>query len=174
MQQRDVLGRTGLAELAQRRLLAGLVCILQRLDAVHMGLAVERGLQRRPQVADEGLHARAQRGAAPRGHGEQLGFERLVEVVQIAQVGRHRLARGALTQQTEGGGVLAGARVAEHEDVIAGVPHGQTKADGLDGALLAKVAGMVGKGFGGFESEAGRVALLAQRRRRQRHMIGHV
>jgi hypothetical protein len=70
--------------------------------------------------------------------------------------------------------VLAAARIAEHEDVVTRVAHGQPEADRLDGALLAQIAGMIGKGFGGFEAEAGGVAALAQCRRRQRHEIGHI
>ena len=174
LQQRDAIGRTGLAELAQRALLARLVRVLQGFDAVDVGVAVERGRQRRPELADEGLHVRAQCAAAPRGQGQQPRLERLVEVVQVAQVGRHRLARRTVAQQAEGRGMLAAARIAEHEDVVAGVAHGQPEADRLDGALLAQIAGMIGKGFGGFEAEAGGVAALAQCRGRQRHEIGHI
>ena len=146
---------------------------LQRLDALDVRVAVERGAERRTEVADEGLHARAQCRAAPGGQGQQPGLEGFFEVVQVAQVGRHVLARRTLAQQAEGGRVLAAAGIAEHEDVIAGVAHREAEADRLDGALLAKVAGVVGEGFGGVEAEAGGVAALAQCRRRQWHEIGH-
>ena len=170
---RDAFGVAGLAEFAQRPFLARLVRTLQRLDTLDVGVAVERGAERRAEVADEGLHARAQRRAAPGRQGQQAGLERLVEVVEITEIGRHVLARRALAQQAEGGRVLAAAGIPEHEHVVAGVAHREAEADRLDGALLTKVAGVVGERFGGVEAEAGGVAALAQCRRRQWHEIGH-
>ena len=173
LQQRNALGGTGLAEFAQRAFFARLVRGLQGFDAVDVGVAVERGFERRTQLADKGLHMRAQRRPAPRRQGEQARLERLVEIVQVAQVGRHRLARRAFAQQAEGGGMLAGAGLAQHEHVVTGVAHRQAEVDRLDRAFLPQVAGVLGEVGGGVEAEAGRVAAPAQGGCRQRHKIGH-
>ncbi|MDV7402388.1 hypothetical protein RZS08_63790, partial [Arthrospira platensis SPKY1] len=60
-----------------------------------------------------------------------------VEVVQVAQVGWHRPGGGFLSSELGQERRAAAADLAEHEQVVVGLVHGQAETGGLFGALLA-------------------------------------
>ena len=91
------------------------------------------GLQR----ARELLHALAQHTALPCGQAQGAGALGGIEVVQVAQVRGDAALRGGLLHGLVQQRGAATADLAQHEQVVVGLLHAQTKACGGFGALLA-------------------------------------
>ena len=109
------------------------------------------------------LHAFAQRPALACGQAQRARALGAVEVVQVAQVGRYGAA---------GGGFLHGlahergpprAHIAQHKQVVVGLLHGQAKACGFEGALLANPGQrLLRQGAGVGKAQTGRVDVAGQ------------
>ncbi len=100
-------------------------------------LALEGRRKRRLHVLHQPLQVAAELAAQPAGQAQHLGAVGLVEVVDIAPVGRRRFAGRALLHGVVHQGELAHARRSQGKNVVAGTLHLHAKADGADGPLLA-------------------------------------
>src|SRR5262249_21837626 len=93
---------------------------------------------------------------------------RIVKVVDIAPVGRGRLALCLFAQQRLNLAVPAGAARPQRIDVVALAAHPHRQTYRLDRALLADEAGHLFKFAGQRERQVVRSAAMAEKRRRQR------
>ena len=123
------------------------------------------------ELPNERLHA-APQPAAPAGR--ELQRPRLVgflEVVNVAPVGRHRHGGRRLLDLPPGKRVLAGARRAVDEDVVAVAPDADAEPDRVESAFLAKVVRYV-VGLAGPRQVLG-ITLRVKLIRRQRFRYPH-
>jgi hypothetical protein len=155
-----------LAERLRRLLLALAEFLVDGLAAVLVVLALEGRRDGRPQFVDQPVHGVPEFDGAP---GRQADGARPVrggEVVDVNPVLRGRLLRGAGAQFGEDGGVLAGARRAEREQVVAGPIDARAERERLERALLADHDGTGLEFPGRLEAEGVRCARAVQLCRR--------
>ena len=163
----DVLAFGGLLNDAEGRFAARLELLLDRLAPGAVFVALEGRRQGGAQLRDESFHRGRERGAVPRRQFEGAGLLRIVEIVDVAPVGRCRLALRPVAQQILDHGVPAGAARAEGIDVVPLGLDAQREVERLDGALLADQPGRLIELAAQLERQLGRVAAAIQQIRRQ-------
>ena len=169
--QADVQGLGALLQLVERGFLPLAELGLKGLGPGLVVLALESRGNGGAELPNERLHA-APQPAAPAGR--ELQRPRLVgflEVVNVAPVGRHRHGGRRLLDLPPGEGVLAGARGAVDEDVVAVAPDADAEPDRVKSAFLAEVVRYV-VGLAGPRQVLG-ITLRVKLIRRQRFRYPH-
>ena len=166
--QGDVLAFGAALERAEGGFALLLELLLDGLAPRPVFVALEGRRQRGAQFVDEPLHRGREPGAAARRQLQAAGLLRIVEIVDVAPVGRRRLLFRPLPQQIFDHAVPAGAARAEGIDVVALGAHADGEIERLDGALLPDQPRRFFELAAQLERQLGRVAAAIQQRRRQR------
>ena len=146
------------------------------LDGLGLGavlVAFEQPGDGAAQVVHQLGHLVAQVGAPARGEAQGLRFVRLLEVVQVAPLGRVGLGGRLACQQLLHHAALAHARGALHIDVVALMAHAGAELHGLHRAHLADQLAQVFQLGGGLEIELMGIAGVVQLRGSQGGQVGH-
>jgi hypothetical protein len=125
--------------LGQRReglLLLAAEGLVDRAPTRLVVLALERGGQRRAEIADQFGDGGAELRAAPRRQAQRARLVRLGEVVDVDPVVRRRLAVRLLLQQGAHRAVDTGTRGADHEQVEPGRLHARAETQRIERACL--------------------------------------
>ena len=164
-----------LLQVIERLFVAVLELLLDGMLAGEIVLAFERRGDGRAQVLDQALHVAAQRDPATGRQAQRARLVRLGEIVDVAPVGRGRLARGLLLDIAPDQRHLAGARGPEGEQVVSVPPDPDAEADRFHCAVLADRIVERLEVVGGGEVEPVRIAGSAEspggQRRQLRHMV---
>ncbi len=111
---------------------------------------------------DQLRHVVAERRAAPGRQQDHVGLVRLLEVVDVADVGRRRHLGRAALEELAHGGILAGARWARRKQVVALALDADAEADRVHGAALADDVERVLELVGGAEAERRDIAAMVK------------
>ena len=150
-----------LLHLAEELLGEGLVLLVDDLAPGLVLVALERGRQHRAHFLGQLLELAAQ---APAGAGrelEQPGLARVLEVVDVAPVGRRGPRRRHRLEERLGERVAAARGRAEDEDVVAVGVDADAELERLDRARLADAGGEDLEVGGGGEAGAGEIGAPA-------------
>ncbi|MEJ2337021.1 MAG: hypothetical protein P8Y26_15510, partial [Gemmatimonadales bacterium] len=98
--------------------------------------ALERRLERRPQLLQDVVHVRGELGPLTRRHEQRDRTVGFVEVVDVADVRRNRLAGRPLLQELADDPLLVGLFGTQRIDVESGLADPHPEPDRVGGALL--------------------------------------
>ncbi len=149
-------------ECPERRFVALFELLVDDLPSRAVFIALESRGQSAAKLLDQPLHRRRQPGATPRRQLQAIRLLRINKVVDVAPVGRRRLALGLLPQQIFDQRVPAGAGRSERIDIVALALHSHGEPDGLDRALLTDQIGRLFQLAAKGEGEFRRVAAAVQ------------
>jgi hypothetical protein len=140
-QQADALGLCLAFQSAERLVLAMLELLINNFAPRTVVFPLERGGEHDPQLRHETLHRIAQWHRATGGQSETMWTSRITEIVDVAPIWGHRLARCVLLQQLLNERSFAAAVRSKGKDIETRPLHGNAELDRFYRALLANETG---------------------------------